>query len=816
MRRLSLYSGMIHLLAVTVLAAPFPVAAQQGAEATAPASSDQLQEVVVTARKRTEDVQKVPESISVLSGYSLTQNHVLDFQDIARTVPGMSFNVGSSVLGGTVGPGSANIVIRGISSQSGSATVALYQDDTSLTESNIYDGAVDPKYIDLSRIEVQRGPQGTLFGASAMGGLVRLISNEPKFNEYESTVTLDTSATDHGAGNGAGTFVANIPIVDDKLAIRIAAQVGYNSGYINQYAQVSTPDMPVNNFTQAGALVHPRINWELWDTARLSAKFQPTDNLVVSASVFAQYDHSGDTPVFYTASGRFATEKQVREPIEDEVITPTLKAVYSLEDFDLTSITSYFYRQFKFQTDGTVFNDVPFATAFVDGNLAGVPGFVPNVGADDTILASVPDQVLRQNNTYDWSQEIRATSNNAEFMGHSLNWIAGVYVDVQRSDRNDNQFSHGIGQAFKNIYGFAIDSPQSPVAPLYFPAFQNVSWAGDEIYNDNDKLDQVQISGFAQADYEIVTDLKATAGIRYEYSHISFFRKSGGIYDAGSLTNPLTLSIKGYAATPKFSLSYDVTPDETVYTTISKGYRIGGPTGPASTEGCLALLASFGDTEPGGPVKYGADKLWSYEAGAKGRALDGNLSFDIDGFYVDWSNIQLSVPLAGSCGENIVQNAGNAESYGGEAEVTYRVMKGLTIGLNASITHSVFTSVSPLLANAVSVGEEVPDVPRYQLTPSIDYNFEVGTGYAAFAHLDYTEVGPSHGTTITSDMAYIQPAYGVMNGNIGIDIDTWEFQLYAKNMLNNSQIIARPTVNYNEQGYTVRPLTVGLKVQKTF
>ena len=159
---------------------------------------------------------------------------------------------------------------------------------------------------------------------------------------------------------------------------------------------------------------------------------------------------------------------------------------------------------------------------------------------------------------------------------------------------------------------------------------------------------------------------------------------------------------------------------------------------------------------------------------------------------------------------------GDTWKDGGEAEITYRVMKGLTIGLNASITHSVFTSVTPLLANAVSVGQEVPDVPRYQLTPSIDYNFEVGTDYAAFAHLDYAEVGPSHGTTIVSDQAYIQPAYGVMNGNIGFDINSWEFQLYAKNLLNNSQIIARPTVNYNEQGYTVRPLTVGLKVQKTF
>ena len=131
MRQRSVNLRLPHLLATSLLMAPLPAAAQQQA---APAgASGQLEEIVVTARKRTEDVQKVPESISVLSGYSLTQNHVLDYQDIARIVPGMSFNVGSSVLGGTIGPGSSNVVIRGISSQSGSATVALYLDDTSLT-----------------------------------------------------------------------------------------------------------------------------------------------------------------------------------------------------------------------------------------------------------------------------------------------------------------------------------------------------------------------------------------------------------------------------------------------------------------------------------------------------------------------------------------------------------------------------------------------------------------------------------------------------------------------------------------------------------
>jgi outer membrane receptor protein involved in Fe transport len=810
MRRSPLTARFTGVCATAIGLVAMPALAQQQA------SSDQLQEVVVTAQKRVEDVNKVPESISVLSGATLTQDHVSDYQDIARTVPGVSFNVGSSVLGGTVGPGTTNIVIRGISSQSGGATVALYMDDVSLTEGNIFNGAAEPKYLDVDRIELERGPQGTLFGASAMGGMVRIISNEPVFDKWENTIILDGSGTVHGSANTNDTVVTNIPVIEDKLAIRLAAQVGYDSGYISQYAQVSTPAIPVNNFTEKGPLIQSGINWELWETGRISAKYVPYDGLTITASLFGQYDHAGDTPVFYSDSGTYASEKVEREPIEDKLFIPSVTAVQSFGTFDLTSISSFLFRRFSFQTDGTVFNDVPFATAFVDGNLAGVPGFVPNVAADDTILAGTPSAVDRKNNTYQYSEELRATSKNATLFGNNFDWIVGTYLEWQRSDRDDNQYSPGISEEFEKIYGFSINSPKSPVAPLYFPKYDNVSWNNDEIYWDHDRLEQGQVAGFAQADYEIVQDLKATIGLRYLYSHLDYWREAGGIYTAGTLVNPLVLSQDGYAATPKFSLSYNVNPDETVYTTIAKGFRLGGPTGPASTAPCLALLASYGDVSPTGPVTYTPDKLWSYEVGSKGRFFNNALSVDVDGFYVDWTNIQQSIPLGGACGENVVQNAGNAQSYGTEIELAARPMHGLKIGLNIGVTQATFTQTTPLLAGIVAVGEDVPDVPKYTITPSIDYGFEVMEGYSGVLHLDYTEIGHQHGTTLVSDPAYTQEAYGIMNANFTLDVNEWQMELYAKNLLNNSQVIARPTVNYNEEGYTLRPLTIGLQVTRNF
>ena len=185
-------------LAATGHIAMAQVAASSPAASTNPGG---FEEVVVTARKVAQDVLKVPESISAISGKALEEQHIDNYQDISRTIPGIGFNAGSTVLGGTVGPGTSNIIIRGVSSASGSATVGLFIDDVSITESNLFDGAAEPKFLDFDRLEVLRGPQGTLFGASSMGGTLRMISRQPDLEEKSGQASTDLSDTSHGGVN---------------------------------------------------------------------------------------------------------------------------------------------------------------------------------------------------------------------------------------------------------------------------------------------------------------------------------------------------------------------------------------------------------------------------------------------------------------------------------------------------------------------------------------------------------------------------------------------------------------------------------------
>ncbi|MDB5397954.1 MAG: pdt [Rhodospirillales bacterium] len=783
--------GKLRLLAVVAafgqMTSTFALAQQ--ATSTSPDTSGQLEEVIVTSQKRTEDLTKVPASISVLSGVALQERHIDDFQDITRDVPGISFTAGSTVSGGPVGPGTTNINIRGISSVSGSSTVSVYLDEVSITQGNLYDGSAEPKFLDFDRVEILRGPQGTLFGASSMGGNLRFVSTQPDLENYSGKIDVDLSGTDHGGVNYSGDAAVNIPIVQDKLAVRIAGQYGSNSGYIN-------------NFGPAGELLHTGTNTERWWVMRASAKLQVTDDLSATFSVFAQHDHTADTPVFYPTLGTFNQNKTVIEPTTDDVLIPSLTITQDFDDFTLTSATGYFQRRFSFQDDGTVFNSFAIAQFFLDP-AGGI--YTANQPLNDSIIGTLPSQVHRTDRTWQGSEEIRATSKDATLFGNKLDWIAGFFFQSQRQARDDFEPAPGIRSAFQKIYGFSIDD--SVIGAATDPG---VSYQNDLVYYDNQWLDQREYAVFAQADYYILPDLKATVGLRYEYATQNYFRNSAGILAFGNVF-PFVEQDHTYALTPKFSLTYDVNQDTSVYTTIAKGFRLGGPTGPVSSTVCGENLNALGITSA--PTKYGPDKLWSYEAGAKTHLLDNRLTINGDVYYIDWSNIQQNVNLP-QCGASITQNFGAAESYGVEIEIRARVTPNLTIGASGGLDRAIITQ-SPNQLTAAT-GANILNVPKYTLTFDAEYNYPISDEIDAFIRADYDLTGSSHGAFVESDPAFKQPAYGVMNGSIGVTEGPYEVSLYAKNLLDNQQIIQRPSINFVQEGYTLRPLTVGLKGSMKF
>src|SRR5271154_4768840 len=217
--------GGMYVAVLTGIMAAVPLTASAG---DSPDSSDQLAEIIVTSQKRTEDVKDIPISVSAISGAQLLEYHIANYDDITRTVPGVSFQAGA-------GPGLDNIEIRGVSSTSGSATVGIYIDEVSVTTKNLFDGAVQPKLFDLDRVEVLRGPQGTLYGASSMGGTIRFITKQPDLNDFSATVSTDLSVTHHGGFNNDEYGILNIPVVPGVFALRLGVDLADESGYVDNY-----------------------------------------------------------------------------------------------------------------------------------------------------------------------------------------------------------------------------------------------------------------------------------------------------------------------------------------------------------------------------------------------------------------------------------------------------------------------------------------------------------------------------------------------------------------------------------------------------
>jgi outer membrane receptor protein involved in Fe transport len=773
---------------------------------TAPAAdSGGLEEIVVTAQKRSENLKDIPISISAISGSDIQAKQIANYDDIARAVPGVSFNsIGAS-------EGLDNITIRGISSTSGSATVGIYLDDVSITVKNFFDGSSEPKLFDIDRIEVLRGPQGTLYGASSMGGTIRFVTKQPDLDNYNGEFQTDLSGTVHGGVNYKEAAVVNIPIVQGLAAIRTSLAYSTDSGYIDHYSNIEG---------QAGPLAASGVNQERALMLRTTGKLLLSDDTTVTPGVFFQRDKSDDNAAFYPALGLWKQDKQVVEYGRDTLFLPSLTVNHDLGFADLTSVTGYFWRDFARQEDGTYYNSTLFAQAFLDPVLSLFPGgvdpnypnFKPNVAADDSIIGNLRSPVRYTTRYSQITQELRLASHKPEDGDLPLKWVVGLYYSQQWIHNTNFQQIPGLNAAFKSIYGVPLE--QSPVNDAYgapgitklFP--DNVDEADEKLYNER------QYAIFGQADYDILSDLHAAVGMRYLYARDVVNFTTYGFYQIGNFS-PFNQQAHSYAFTPKFTLTYDVDQDSNVYASASKGYRLGGPEpspapfGPTTV--CNGDFSNLGITTD--PLKFASDKLWTYELGTKNRLDDNKVSLNASGYYTQWDNIQQQVYLP-TCGYYVTLNVGDAEIYGGELEASYRPITELTLGLTASYQHASITRTNN--PQTVAVGQRLIDVPYQTLTASIQYDYPLAGDMTLTAHGDYDWTGKSNGSYQFGNSNYYNPSYGVLNASVGVETESYDVALYVKNLGDNRTIIQRPELNTVVEGYTMRPLTVGISAKYRF
>jgi outer membrane receptor protein involved in Fe transport len=681
---------------------------------------------VVTAEKREGTVQDTPMSISAFSGEQLEKSGIINVEEIAEQTPGLSFE--------STGPSRTQYTIRGMSSNGGAApTVGFYLDDTPITppiDSTQGKNFIDPDLYDLSRVEILRGPQGTLYGSSSMGGTIRLITNQPVLDQVQASAKTVLSGTDHGGFNFTTSGLINIPLVDNVVGMRLIATEKHDDGYIDRIVLNPFP-LPNADGTRGNVLAAPvaqsysDVNTENLQTVRLLMTVAPIEGLTITPSVFWQETYQGGENTIDDPPDTFAHYQPFNqaEPFHDTFTLTTLLVKYSFDFAQLTSSSSFFERhtnQFEDEAETyyTLFNQS-----------VGLP-YVPALAQEE--------QRGRQ-----LTEEARLTSTgNGPFQ-----WVGGAF------------FTH-----FSDTY-FSGNAP----IPAYGPIF------GTDLvldYNELDKLSEEAV--FGEISYKVTSDLKATVGARYLHYTNSF-----GLDQVGFLTPPglgtSSGSSNGNKVTPKVSLDYAPTNDLLLYLTAASGTRPGAANLPVPTTGPLACGQAS-------PPSYGPDSIWSYEVGEKVRTLGNRLTLDSSLYYIDWSSVQQQVYLA--CGYNYTTNLGHAVSKGGEIELQAEVLPSLVFDQNFGYTRAEVTSTGS--ASSFFIGEQLQNVPRYTMASSLEYSHDLSGSYSLSARVSNAYVSESMDRGV-------KPPYDLVGARVGIHHANFDAYLFADNLTDRVAVLANAT-----------------------
>ncbi len=772
--------------------------AQQAAPAAPAAASGplMLDTVNITAQKRKEDVRKVPLSVSVVSGEAIQDNHITDLADLSRAVPNLSFSSQG-------GPGLGTFEMRGVSSQAGSATVSIYLDDVSLTTRNLYSqGTAEPRFFDLERVEVLRGPQGTLYGSSSLGGTIRFISKQPDATAFSGNAYGELSTTSRGGTNYLAQAVVNIPLAKDQIGLRIGVQTGRESGTIDQVSPTTL------------GVIDKDINSAHWEVLKLALKAQLSPGWSITPSLFYQRYKADDVDVaFLTVGGyqlppdatpptlkKFQTSKTVREPGTDKLMVPAVTLNGDLGFADLTGVLSGYKRRFDRIQDGTYINVGYIASVITD----------PVLGATVNGLNSA---VQLANKTDQTSLELRLASKDYDPSRGPFTWVGGLYLARTKTEVFDNEPIFGINAAF-TAAGADINDP-AQLADSFPGAF-----TGDSSYYSARHYLDKQYSLFGELTYNVSPTLRGTVGMRALRAKQAFTRE-GDFYYAGGPTTA-AIDSKTTAYTPRFALSWDANGETTLYGNVAKGFRLGAANRPVPATPLVAQdLADLGLPGTTVPASFKPDSLWSYELGSKSRLFGNRVSLNVAIFHIDWKNIQQNVVLPSS-GFDFETNVGRAKVDGIEAEGRWRASDALTLSAGASYVRAVFAEDVPALGLGddgelnVSKGDRIQGVPKYSARLGVEYRMAATSAADVVLRASGQWTGNSHGTFVRSSTDYKRPGYFSADASVGLNLDRWEFSVFAKNLTNSGKILQQPSIQGVSEAYYLRPRTLGITAYRDF
>lgn len=752
-------------------AAATPAWAAQGAEGS----------IIVTARQHAEPLHQVPFSITALDEAQIELIGAERLSDVARAVPNLIV-----IPVGTLG--AEQPAIRGIFSPAGSATTGLYLDDVPIQMRSLgFGGSADIRTFDLVRAEVLRGPQGTLFGASSMGGTIRFITRQPDLDETSGHFSATLEQV-RGGGLGSGIEGAvGVPLVPGKIGLRTGFYYRRDGGYVDRIdGQTATPVQSDVNDIDALAV-------------RGALRAALGEAVEVTPSLLYQRTRRGDFPFFDSTRGPHLKSSIHEQPGREEFILPSLTVRADLGRASLTSVTAWLDRKDRQTTD--------YSLAFGELVLGGtVPGLIPEGGT-----RSLTEVTQRS-----FTQELRAAS--AEDRG-PVRWVLGLFFRHASFGLTQNVVEPGIADLARVYLGASVEEVFGvPLLP------------GGVSYSGSETVRELQIAAFGEATWKVGARLEAHAGLRVTRSRLDLDVVSQGPYAGGAFKAAATPRQRETPFTPRLGLSYRLADSALVHAGISKGFRVGGANPPVPAGPCGADLQAFGRAEA--PAAFGSDSLWSYEAGFKSRFAPGlNVSASL--FRIDWKGIQQPVMLPG-CGFSFTDNLGRARSRGFEFEGEARLARGLstTVGIgfvDARFRETILGGVDAASAGRVVIagrGDRIPYVPRWTTRVAADYALTLPGALRGFLHGEIQYVSgyrraPSEAAAGYDARVDRGEDYANALFRAGIGRGPWQLSLIVDNLFDDRSILFSnadlvPATGSPLRQQTLTPRTAGVSTSLRF
>ncbi len=749
-------------------------------------------EIIVTAQKRSENLQDLSFSIQALSEQDMVRQGLFKFEDYVRFLPSVSY-VSST-------PGTSSIVFRGLAAQAGAAisdsSVALYLDEQPLTQFGIN---VDPRLVDVERIEALAGPQGTLYGDSSQSGTLRIITKKANTSAFEAFADVTARGGKDSAASYDVSGMVNIPLVEDTLAIRLVGFQAVDGGFIDNVLGTSPTlgaDTPARGQKTNANLADEDVNEATWTGGRMSARWTPDETWAITAAAIFQQTEADGLNEFDPTQGDLEKVRFFEEPRDDKWWQTGLTIEKDFGNFKFLSATSYFDRKIDYTVDRTEY------AAYFNYGFCGVSPTYCWSGLSNGSYTLLPDgsglgpvgdddQDTTGFNTYEqentrFTQEFRISQDQERYR-----WVAGVFYETKTQEWWYRTYTPEFSSTLANFCWSAVcyyDNTQNTPNPAGEPAW----------WFSHDDVDWDQWAVFGDITFDITENWSLSAGARY------FDQESERVYEVdkkfiNSPDWPDRSPDDGKRKSddsdwvPKVSLTYKFDDDRLVYALYSEGFRAGGVnrnrTGPGETV--------F-------PQEYKPDYLKNYEAGTKTLLMDGRLQVNATAFLMKWDDFQYEAvdPSFQSCDirpepcdgpfQFLVANIGKAEVKGLEFSIRAVIGEGLNVGLDGTWLNTEVTDTGNLIE--APSGSPLPIAPEQKYSTFAQYTWPANfvSGGEMYARLQYTYTDDSLNRlepipeadpgTFPNTPQKTMDAYGIADLSVGLTTEQWEVQAFLNNM----------------------------------